>query len=132
MLWMLSHTVFAGLPYPESDGATLQVSGPLEGPQPSTSSGVGDIQPSSAGVAGSAGASGFDNAVSSALDENIFVQIIYVTDDYMQWWPLRLGSSLSSTGNPTVDSSEHGRAGDGAAGAGAGCTKHVPGTSTIS
>ncbi len=61
-----------------------EVSGPL-GPQSSTSSGVGAIQPSSAGVAGSTGTSGFDNAVSSALDENIFVQIMLIIDDYMQW-----------------------------------------------
>ncbi|XP_063853073.1 uncharacterized protein LOC135095862 [Scylla paramamosain] len=62
-------------------GGHLQykVSGPLEGPEPSTSSSVGPIQPSSHGVAGSAGASGFDNPVSSSLDEDI--QIIHVTDD---------------------------------------------------
>ncbi|XP_063853397.1 uncharacterized protein LOC135096090 [Scylla paramamosain] len=85
---------------------------------------------SNPGVAGSAGGLWIRQS-SSALDEDLSVQIVHVTDDYMQWWPPRLGSSLSSAGNPTADSSEHGRAGDGAAGAGAGCTKHVPGTLTI-
>uniref|UniRef100_A0A0P4WC50 Regulatory protein zeste n=1 Tax=Scylla olivacea TaxID=85551 RepID=A0A0P4WC50_SCYOL len=71
--------------------ASTGVSEPVPGPQPSTSNGDGVIRPSSAGVTGSAEASGFNAAIgeSSSLvsvdvDEDPTFQIIKHTDDVPQ------------------------------------------------
>uniref|UniRef100_A0A0P4WGE6 Regulatory protein zeste n=1 Tax=Scylla olivacea TaxID=85551 RepID=A0A0P4WGE6_SCYOL len=91
VLRMLPPTLFAGLPISNIEDDPLRVSEPVPGPQPSTSNGDGVIRPSSAGVTGSAEASGFNAAIgeSSSLvsvdvDEDPTFQIIKHTDDVPQ------------------------------------------------